>query len=409
MKDEKGTPFPPEGRELAVAQMAMVTPSADQHGYIEAVIRAEVQAQTALALARPRSFDQARVTLLADCRRPGFAEEAEWEQERWDSRKRRMVAITGPSIRLAEGIKRAWTNMVTNVFIIHEDAHNRIVRVQVRDLEANLADSQDVIIAKKMERRREPKDPDELIGTRTNANGDVIYICEVPESEMLLKTNAAVSRIKRNLIIQAVPADLVEEARAECRKTRTTTDAKDPDAARKKIVDAFAFDLKVAPDALAKFLGHAIDQCSPAELDGLRGIYRAIHDGQTTWADVANPEAGKDDGTQDPAQAAAQVVRDKMRKGREQAKEASAPNGTGKTPPPDAEAGQKANGGVVDKDAKDPDARESFKAACKVLNYDEETTAKWAAEKGCPLDSPWTTAQATKMRTAVQKAGGHMA
>ncbi len=292
--------------------IAMTAPSPDQHGYVEAVIRSEVQARTALALARPRSMDAVRDSLLRECARPGFAEDAEWTQERWDSRKGKMVEITGPSIRLAEAAKRAMTNMVSQVFVVREDDDYRVGRVSVADLETNEADSADIIVHKVMERRRPPKNKDEIRSTRIGSTGETIYICDAPEGEVLMQFNSQASRALRNLILRFVPGDVVDEARAACATTRANTDAQDPDAARKKLADAFSFKLQVRPADLEKYLGHPLAQTTPAELDQLRALYRALADGQATWAEVmASHEAeGAESDPPDPAAAARQKAKE---------------------------------------------------------------------------------------------------
>jgi len=295
----------PQNQALAARPtMAMAIASADQHGYVEAVIRSEVQARTAVALARPRSFDAVRDSLLRDCARPGFAEDAEWHQERWDARKQAMVEITGPSIRLAEAAKRAMTNMVSQVFVIHEDDAYRMGRVSVADLETNEADSADIIVPKVMERRRAPKNRDEVRGTRIGSGGDVIYICDAPESEILMKFNSQASRALRNLILRFVPGDIVDEARTACAETRAKRDAQDPDTARKKLADAFSFKLQVRPSDLEKYLQHPLAQTTPAELDQLRALYRALSDGQTTWPEVMAQRDGEDEKAADSSSGA---------------------------------------------------------------------------------------------------------
>lgn len=298
-------------------QMGMVAVSADQHGYVEALIRSEVQARTAVALARPRSFDNARDTLLREAARPGFAADAEWRQERWDARKGRAVEITGPSIRFAEAAKRALTNIVSSTTVIHEDDKYRIGKVSVADLETNEADSADIIVKKQMERRKPPRNADELIGTRAGADGQTIYICAAPESEILMMFNSQASRALRNLILRFVPGDLVDEALEKCRETRGKADAADPDAARRKVADAFSLNLQVRPADLEKYLRHPLAQTTPAELDGLRALYRALADGQTTWPEVmADRDAEQDDKAKpDPASRARDAVAEATRRG----------------------------------------------------------------------------------------------
>ena len=60
-------------------------------------------------------------------------------------------------------------------------------------------------------------------------------------------------------------------------------------AARKRVVDAF-HSVGVGPEDLVVYLGHKIEQTSPAELDSLRSIYTAIKEGETSWTAVMEQE-----------------------------------------------------------------------------------------------------------------------
>ena len=77
------------------------------------------------------------------------------------------------------------------------------------------------------------------------------------------------------------------------RDTLRNRDAADPDGAKKKILDAFS-SLGIKPAELKKFLGHGTDILSPKETEDLRGIYRAIKDGEATWADYIENKEGQE-------------------------------------------------------------------------------------------------------------------
>ncbi len=62
--------------------------------------------------------------------------------------------------------------------------------------------------------------------------------------------------------------------------------------AKKKILDSFS-EIGVKPKDLQKYLGHPTDSLSPKELADLRGIYRAIKDGEASWSDYTT-EGPKD-------------------------------------------------------------------------------------------------------------------
>ena len=271
-----------EGKEMVVARevpLQMTTVSADKYGHVEAAKRAEIQTRTTVALARPRDPLDVRAKMLAAAQRPKFAEQAEYALPRSGK------TIVGATIRFAEECKRAMGNLICGIDVIHDDADLKIVRVSIADMEVNNYDYQDITITKTME-RKQPKDSDEILSKRTNSSGQTVYTVVCPEGELAVKQAAQVARVKRNLILQATPGDIIEEALAEARHTCQNRDAKDPAGATKRIADAFADDLRVTPSDLAKYLGHPLSQCSPMELDDLRGIYSALKDGDTTWSQI---------------------------------------------------------------------------------------------------------------------------
>ena len=76
---------------------------------------------------------------------------------------------------------------------------------------------------------------------------------------------------------------------SRCSKNK---DAKDPAAARRAIVDAFA-DLRILPENLDEYLGHPFDQASPAEMDELRAAYMTVKDGEAKWMDLVEVQKVK--------------------------------------------------------------------------------------------------------------------
>lgn len=99
------------------------------------------------------------------------------------------------------------------------------------------------------------------------------------------KEAAAISKAIRALGLRIIPGDLQDEAEALIRQTRKDQAAQDPEAERKRLADAFA-SLNIRPVELTAYLGHALAQCTPAELVQLRGLYGALRDGEMTWASV---------------------------------------------------------------------------------------------------------------------------
>lgn len=243
-----------------------------------ATAKANVEARFLVALNRPRSFDAARVALLKECKRSSFAEVASY------AKPIAGVTISGPSIRFAEAAVRCFGNVDIDCLTVFDSDDKRKMVVKVTDLEANVSYGQEITIRKTVERRKLHKGQQPL-ATRTNAKGQTLYIVEATEDELLTKTGALQSKAIRTQALRLLPGDLVEEAQRMCAKTLMDRDAQDPDAARKKLVDAFA-DLNVPVAELSQLLGHDIGAASQAEIQYLRQIWSTIRDGETTWSDI---------------------------------------------------------------------------------------------------------------------------
>lgn len=312
-------------RGASGAALVPAAVTADQFGHLEARVRSEIQARTALAVARPRDMDEVRERILRDARRPGLAAVVEYAIPRAGT------TIRGPSIRFAESVARALGNVAVDVTIIHEDDAHRLCEVSVVDLESNVCYRQAFQLRKVMERRKLPANArqEDVVGTRVGADGQTLYLMRASEQDLAMQQAAQASRVIRGLILRVAPGDIVEEALQAARATREREDSVDPAAAKRRIADAFAT-IGVTVAELKRYLGHPLDQCSPAELDELRGIWAAIRDGQTTWPEVAAAKAAEEV-PQTPkstvAEAAAKVQRAVRRQGRHGGGEAaSAPD-----------------------------------------------------------------------------------
>ena len=76
-----------------------------------------------------------------------------------------------------------------------------------------------------------------------------------------------------------IPADLIDEAMDVVVETQRNSDSVDPDAAKRKMLDAFA-GIGVSAADIAVYLSHPADVLTPKELADLRGIFQAIKDGE---------------------------------------------------------------------------------------------------------------------------------
>lgn len=247
--------------------------------------QAITQARFVVALQRPRDIDDVRVRILKECKRPGFAESAIYRKPIGGGNTKE-----GPSIRFAESAMRCMTNVWTPTVTIYDDATKRVVRVSVTDLEANVSYEKDITIEKTVERSNPSGRT--VISSRKNSNGNATYVVAATEDELAIKEAALVSKVIRNNGLRIIPGDIIEEAMRTCRATQRDQDKKDPDAARKRLADAFS-DLGVKPSDLKQYLNHELGQSSPAEIEELRGVYAAIKEGETTWQAAVEAKRGE--------------------------------------------------------------------------------------------------------------------
>lgn len=247
--------------------------------------KAIVEARYKMALARPRDLDKVRQDMLKDAQRPSFANVAIYH-------KPVGKGIEGPSIRFVEAAIRNMTNILTETSTISEDDERRVIRVAVSDLETNTYFSQDVTVTKTVERSKLPQG-EKPIRVRTNSYGKPVYILHGTDDDILNKQNALISKAVRTLGLRLIPGDLVDEALFYVRQTQTRQDAQNPDAAKNRIIDAFA-QLGVQVEMLKDYIGHELSSLDPNELQTLRAIYSAIKDGETSWKAVMDDKAEKD-------------------------------------------------------------------------------------------------------------------
>jgi hypothetical protein len=250
---------------------------------VAASAEAKVKARAIVALQRPRDMDTVRVKLLKECKRPGFAAVARYSVPRAGKK------IEGPSIRFAEAVARALGNFEVSADVLYDDRDKRLLRVEVTDLEANHVEATTVVVDKAIE-RRELKPGDEVIGTRQNSTGQMVYRISAPEGELLVKQAALTSKARRNLILAHLPGDILAECMTATIATVQAETKADPDGERKKIADAFA-EKGILPDEI-KRIGYDLASCGPTEIIELRAIYAGLASGDVTWKEIAAEKAG---------------------------------------------------------------------------------------------------------------------
>lgn len=268
--------FSGTGRTMAVVETASTA--------IAAQSKAMVESRYIMAMRNPRNMDAVRQELLKECRRPSFANNKSAYYIKPIGQ-----GVEGLGIRFVEVALRCMKNVLVETTMIFEDEQKEVHRVSVTDLEANITYPLDVRVSKTVERSK-PNSDGSYISVRKNSYNKDVYTVLGTDDDLLNKRGALISKAMRSLGLRIIPGDLCDEAEEIIKKIRLDDAAKDPDAERKRIVDAFS-SIGVTATDLASYLGHDLAKCSPPQIVTLRGIFGAIKDGEASWQSVMQNKA----------------------------------------------------------------------------------------------------------------------
>jgi len=243
-----------------------------------AAAKAEIEARILQALKYRRDVDQFRADFLKDCKRPTFAEVAIY---------RKPIAgktIEGLSIRAIEAALQAYTNIHVVSRIVTENAERLLLQVSVIDVQRNIGYVTEATIDKLVE-RKEIKRGRVTRGMRENSYGDMVYLVEATKDELRNLVGAERSKLVRDNGKRLLPGDILDEAWTVLETTLANENAKDPDAAKKKVLDKFAA-LGVSPAMLKDHLGRPLETLTLKDLNELATLHNGLKDGEISWADV---------------------------------------------------------------------------------------------------------------------------
>jgi len=271
------------GEEIQVGSETAVAAAA------AAAAKAEIEAKILQAKKWPRDIDVFRENILKDCRRPGFAESAwyrkpvgrkknpttgEWEQ----------AYAENFSVRFIEAALVHFQNVHIVARIIREDVHSTQLAVGVGDVQNNVSYLIESTIEKLVE-RKEMKAGRTVIGTRENSYGDTVFLLPATKDEARNLIGAERSKLIRDQGQRLLPSDILAEARALILQTNQSETAKDPDLAKKKVLDKFA-GLGISAAMLKEYLGKPLEQLTVKDLEDLTPVYQGLKDGEFTWAQL---------------------------------------------------------------------------------------------------------------------------
>lgn len=274
----------------ALEKRTMIETSITRQSAGEALAAAEeaqVKARFAMAYARARDVDQFRINLLREAARPGFANVAIY------AKPRAKKLIKGPSVRFADTAARLFGNLDVQQRTLLDTDEIRQVLITATDLQSNVTKSETITV-RKISEKRVVYDRDKILGTRINSEGIEIFLVQATDDDIYMLEHAAAAKARRNIELQLLPADIVEEAIQAAETTMSQTDGKDPGAKRKTMVDSF-FSLGITPAQIRDYLGRDLETLTEKDLLHLRQLWTAINEG-ATWADIigSDPEENTD-------------------------------------------------------------------------------------------------------------------
>ncbi len=219
---------------------------------------AQIQACMVMAQRAPRNENQSYSAIMEACKRPTLADQAIYAYPRGGK------MVTGPSIRLAEVLAQKYGNMHIEISIVSQNSEKTEALATAIDMQSNYVVSQGFTVPHQ----------------RTTKKGVQRLTDERDIREMVQNIG---SRILRGCILRVIPGDITESALAQCQRTQASDETPIKEQIRKMVT---AFDeIGIKVEHLEKRLLHNLDATIPAEIVGLKSIYKSIKDGMAKRED----------------------------------------------------------------------------------------------------------------------------
>lgn len=237
---------------------------------------AEAQGKLIIAKRFPRDPAAAYERLMISCKRLSLAEKAMYSYPRGKDENQKAVMVTGPSIRLAEELARAWGNLDYGIRELSQRDGESEMEAFCWDLETNVMSSQKFTV--KHERH-----------TRSGK-----YTLTDPRDIYELTANQAGRRL-RSRILAILPPDLVEHAVNECYATVAGSNGEPLVDRVRKMQKAFE-PFGVTKQHIEERLGKQLNSILIDEFVELQSIYTSLRDGVSKPSDwFGMPEASDND------------------------------------------------------------------------------------------------------------------
>jgi len=254
-----------------------------------AAAKAEVEAAHIIAMKQGRDWDEARQAIMRACNNSDFAETALGKRPVGGGKVWRE-----PTIRFVEVGLQAAKHMRVVTRAIYSDEFAVVYQTSVTDLVNNQTYSKEFRLERTVERKS--ADGRDVVGERTNSNGQKTYIVIATEDEMNNKIAANESKAIRTLGMRLIPEWIKAEAKETLQRAKIAKVKQDPEAYRRKLADAFS-SIGISVAMLKDYLGHTLESLPDDELADLRSLYEDLKDGSCKWSDVVGskktePESG---------------------------------------------------------------------------------------------------------------------
>lgn len=197
---------------------------------------AEIQAMSIMALHNPRNPQVAMDRILVECQRPSLAECAIYSFPRGGQN------VTGPSIRLAEVIKRNWGHIRSGWRCLERARGRSVIQAYAYDIQSNVGEDRTFEVAHVRDTKQ---------GRKPLTDERDIYE---------LEANQAARRV-RACILALIDGDVIEAALDQCTRTLETKVDVTPDGI-KRMLEAFA-PFKVNQRMLEARIGRNLSSITP--------------------------------------------------------------------------------------------------------------------------------------------------
>lgn len=230
----------------------------------------EVQAAMVIAKKFPRDEYESMEKIKRTCQRATLAEQAIYSYPRGGQN------VSGPSVRLAEALAQNWGNIDYGIIELEQKDGKSEMMAYAWDLETNTRVTK--IFA--VEHKRDTKK-----GSYQLTDSRDIY-------EATANFGA---RRMRACILGVIPGDVVDMAVDECKETIAKGIGKEPINERvTKLLNAFKKDFKVSKEQIEKYCDNRnCAEFGEEEFINLKGVYKALKDGQAKAEDYFEMESEK--------------------------------------------------------------------------------------------------------------------